>query len=209
MTNDDFYSMIRNIRANEMKKWPTVYLPDIEELPDDTRFGTYTYSDFITLETINVVYVLDGSGLLDKEAAIEFVKFKRYHSMVVWAKERPNKTSKVDEKETKQHKGSESINDIIYKLAYAQKEWGNDSKVVIQIYDSEDKIIDGCYVNRVDVNTDGTVIISGHSNKELVDKHKSIVTRRREAKDSGDFDEAYDLKLAMNKFYGKQYEKSE
>ena len=210
MTNDDFYNMIQNVSVDEMKKWSTVYLPDIEELPDDTRFGTYTYSDFVTLTTINIVYVLDGVGMLDKEAAIEFVKFEREHSIVVWAKEKPNanKTPKVVEKRTKQ-KGLESINDIIYKLAYAQKEWGNDSKIAIQIYDSEDKIIDGCYVNRVDVNADGTVIISGRSNKELVDKHKSIVTRRREAKDSGDVDEAYNLKLAMNKFYGKQYEKSE
>lgn len=210
MTNDDFYNMIQNVSVNEMKKWPTVYLPDIEELPDDTRFGTYTYSNFITLTTINIVYVLDGVGMLDKEAAIEFVKFERERSIVVWAKEKPNtnKTPKVVEKRTKQ-KGLESINDIIYKLAYAQKEWGNDSKVVIQIYDSEDNIIDGCYVDHVGVNTDGTVFISGHSNKELVDKHKSIVTERREAEDSGDIDEAYNLKLTMNKFYGKQYEKSE
>ncbi len=199
MTSDDFYTMIQNVSVNEMKEWPTVYLPDIEELPDDTWFGTYTYSDFVTLMTINVVYVVDEVRMLDKKAAIEFVKFERGHSIVVWAKEKPtaNKTSKVAENEVKHDKGSESINDIIYKLAYAQKEWGNDSKVVIQIHDSDDNIIDGCYVDRVGVNTDGTVFISGHSNKELVNKHKSIVTERREAKDTKDVDEAHNLKLAM------------
>ena len=59
-----------------------------------------------------------------------------------------------------------TVGELIKAFEYVKREWGNDSKVVIQIRDESDYLINGAYVNKFAINHDGTVILVGKGHKD-------------------------------------------
>lgn len=90
MLNNDLCKMVYEAGEHEMLDWPRVMSIDLEKLSNDSRFDTYTYTNFAS--QLRIVSILKSdNGMLNKDALKYFMDDEYSQgAKIVWAKEKPD-----------------------------------------------------------------------------------------------------------------------
>lgn len=93
MINNDLCKIVCEADEHEMLNRPQVMSIDLEKLPNDSHFDTYTYTNFAS--QLRIVSILKSdNGMLDKDALKYFMddEYSQYSqgARIVWAKEKPD-----------------------------------------------------------------------------------------------------------------------
>lgn len=90
MLNNDLCKMVYEAGEHEMLDWPQIMAIDLEKLSNDSRFDTYTYTNFAS--QLRIVSILKSdNGMLTKDALKYFMEDEYAQgARIVWAKEKPD-----------------------------------------------------------------------------------------------------------------------